>query len=57
MRLVSTAPPPRDLDAELAAIDRLPRVPSLTALLTPAAVLFAFAVGWFLAELTNGGAP
>lgn len=57
MKLVSTVPPPRDLDAELAAIDRLPCFPSLAAALTPAAVLFAFAIGWFLAALTNGGNP
>lgn len=54
MCLVGTTPSPRDLDAELTAIDRLPRVPSLADALTPAAILFAYAVGWFLAMLTRG---
>lgn len=57
MKLVETSAPPRDLDAELAAIDALARIPSLTVMLTPAIILFAFALGWFLAAASVGVAP
>lgn len=57
MRLTSSAAPLRDPDAELAAIDALPRVPTIGSVLIPAVVLYAFALGWFFAALVKGGMP